>query len=78
VHDVRHQEHGRDAVDERIIGQVRTGKIPPRQMAKASVERARFYGYQQNVIDGIAELVPLGFVTDPCRENDVLEWLVCR
>jgi hypothetical protein len=61
----------RDAVDERIIGQVRTGKIPPRQMAKASIERAKFYGYQQNVIDDIDKLVPQGFVTDP---NEVGGW----
>jgi hypothetical protein len=61
----------RDAVDVRIIRQVRTGEIPPHQIAKASVERAKFYGYQQNVIDGIAGLVPQGFITDP---NEVGGW----
>jgi|GEM_PF-27622 len=61
----------RDAVDERIIRQARTGEIPPRQMAEDSIERAKFYGFQQNVIDKIAPLVPLGFITDP---NEVGGW----
>jgi hypothetical protein len=55
----------RDPVDERIIKQVRTGKIPPRQIAKGSQEKAAFYGYAQKYTDELAELVKKGFVTDP-------------
>jgi hypothetical protein len=55
----------RDAVDERIIQQVRTGVIPPLQIAKRSQAKARFYGYAQKFTDELAELVKLGFITDP-------------
>lgn len=55
----------RDAVDERIIAEVRSGKIPPLQIAKGSQEKAKFYGYAQKYTDELAALVPLGFVTDP-------------
>jgi len=55
----------RDAVDERIIKQVRTGVIQPMQIAKGSQEKAKFYGYQQKFTDELAELVTKGFVTDP-------------
>lgn len=55
----------RDSVDERIIKQVRTGEILPREIAKGSQEKARFYGYAQKFTDELAEQVRLGFVTDP-------------
>jgi hypothetical protein len=55
----------RDPVDERIIKQVRTGVIPPREIAKGSQEKAKFYGYAQKFTDELAEQVKLGFVTDP-------------
>ncbi len=55
----------RDAVDERIIKQVRTGDIPPREIAKGSQEKAKFYGYAQKFTDELAEQVKKGFVTDP-------------
>jgi len=55
----------RDAVDERIITQVRTGVIPPREIAKGSQEKAKFYGYAQKFTDELAEQVKKGFVTDP-------------
>lgn len=55
----------RDAVDERIITEVRSGKIPPMHIAKGSQEKAKFYGYAQKYTDELASLVPLGFVTDP-------------
>lgn len=55
----------RDSVDERIINQVRTGVIPPLQIAKGSQEKAQFYGYAQKFTDELAELVKKGFVTDP-------------
>jgi hypothetical protein len=55
----------RDPVDERIIGQVCTGVIPPTQIAKGSQEKAKFYGYAQKFTDELAELVTKGFVTDP-------------
>ena len=55
----------RDSVDERIIAQVRTGKIPPRSIAKGSQEKAQFYGYAQKFTDQLAEQVKMGFVTDP-------------
>lgn len=55
----------RDPVDERIIKEVRTGKIPPLQIAQGSQEKAKFYGYAQKYTDELAELVTKGFVTDP-------------
>jgi hypothetical protein len=55
----------RDAVDERIIRQVRTGEIAPLQIASGSVEKARFYGYEQRYTDELAGLVAKGFITDP-------------
>ena len=55
----------RDAVDERIIKEVRTGKIPPLQIAQGSQEKAKFYGYAQKYTDELAGLVTKGFVTDP-------------
>lgn len=55
----------RDSVDERIIKQVRTGVIPPLEIAKDSQEKAKFYGYAQRFTDELAEQVKKGFITDP-------------
>ena len=55
----------RDSVDERIIKQVRTGVIPPLEIAKGSQEKAKFYGYAQRFTDELAEQVKKGFITDP-------------
>ena len=55
----------RDAVDERILKEVRTGVIPPMTIAKGSAEKAKFYGYEQKWQDELALLVTKGFVTDP-------------
>jgi hypothetical protein len=55
----------RDAVDARIIEQVRTGVIPPRSIAPGSVEKAKFYGYADRWTAELSESVKKGFVTDP-------------
>jgi hypothetical protein len=55
----------RDAVDERIIKEVRTGVIPPLQIAKDSQAKAKFYGYAQKWTDELADMVKKGFITDP-------------
>ena len=55
----------RDPVDERIIGEVRTGTIPHLQIAKGSQEKAKFYGYAQKWTDELADQVTKGYVTDP-------------
>lgn len=55
----------RDAVDTRIIEEVRTGVIPPLKIAAGSVEKAHFYGYAQKYTDELIQLVPKGFITDP-------------
>lgn len=55
----------RDAVDKRIINEVRTGIIPPFQIAKGSQEKAKFYGYAQRYTDELADMVTKGFITDP-------------
>ena len=60
-----------DPVDERIIQQTRAGKIPPREIAKGSQEKAKFYGYAQKFTDELAEQVKQGFVTDP---SEVGSW----
>jgi hypothetical protein len=55
----------RDAVDERILSQTRSGKIPARTIAPNSQEKARYYGYAQKWIDELAQSVTQGYVTDP-------------
>jgi hypothetical protein len=55
----------RDAVDQRIIQEVRTGVIPPLQIAKGSQAKAKFYGYAQKWTDQLAEQVKQGYITDP-------------
>lgn len=55
----------RDAVDERIIASVRTGVIPTRAVAPASLDKARFYGYAEQWVQALADYVAKGYVTDP-------------
>ncbi len=55
----------RDAVDVRIIEQVRTGIIPARTIAPGSVEKAKFYGYADKWTAELSESVARGFITDP-------------
>lgn len=55
----------RDPVDDRIIKEVRTGVIPPIEIAKGSQEKAKLYGYAQRFTDELAEQVTKGFITDP-------------
>lgn len=55
----------RDPVDLRVIEQVRTGVIGPREIAPGSQDKAKYYGYKQEFTDELAELVKKGFVTDP-------------
>jgi hypothetical protein len=57
----------RDAVDMRIIEQVRTGVIPPRTIAPGSVEKAKFYGYANRWTAALSESVAKGFITDPAE-----------
>jgi len=57
----------RDAVDTRIIEQVRTGIIPPRTIAPGSVEKAKFYGYADQWTAELRGSVARGFVTDPAE-----------
>lgn len=55
----------RDAVDERILKMVRTGEVPPQQIAKGSQEKSAYYGYAQKWTDELAAQVPKGYITDP-------------
>jgi hypothetical protein len=55
----------RDAVDERIVRFVRTGKIEPRQIDPNSLKLAAEAGYDQKYIDEMAESVAVGFITHP-------------
>jgi hypothetical protein len=55
----------RDAVDIRIIKEVRTGVIPPLHIAEGSQAKAKFYGYAQKWTDQLAEQVKQGYITDP-------------
>jgi len=64
----------RDAVDERIIHQVRTGTVTPTQVAPSSLEKARFYGYAPRWVDELAGLVAGGFVTDPAEVGGYPEY----
>jgi hypothetical protein len=63
----------RDAVDERVINSVRTGKVS----AKFSPgDEAPFsnVAYQQRVIDGIIALVPKGIITNPSQVGGYPEY----
>jgi hypothetical protein len=63
----------RDAVDERVISSVRTGKVS----AKFSPgDEAPFsnVAYQQRVIDGIIALVPKGIITNPSQVGGYPEY----
>jgi len=64
----------RDAVDERIINEVRTGVILPQKIAAGSAAKAKFYGYAQKWTDQLAEFVPLGFITDPSEVGGYPEY----
>ncbi|MBX3735070.1 MAG: hypothetical protein KF715_00145 [Candidatus Didemnitutus sp.] len=55
----------RDAVDARVLEQVRTGKIPPRTISPETPKLAKFYGYQQKFTDELPRYVAAGFVTNP-------------
>jgi hypothetical protein len=55
----------RDAVDERVVTMVRTGKVTKTTIALGSKEKAAAVRYDQKWIDEMAELVTKGFITDP-------------
>jgi len=55
----------RDAVDERIIGAVRSGVVAPATIASGSAEKAKYYGYAQKWVTELGDLVTKGFITDP-------------
>ncbi|PTX95831.1 polysaccharide lyase [Opitutus sp. ER46] len=57
----------RDAVDERVIGMVRSGKVTPAKMLASSKRRAADAQYKQEYIDELEQLVPVGFITDPAE-----------
>lgn len=56
----------RDAVDRRIIETVRTGKVTAKPGPDVREVLGR-YGYGKEVVDRIAELIPLGIITDPSQ-----------
>ncbi len=60
----------RDAVDQRIIESVRSGVIPPRDVAPSSLEKARFHGYAEQWVQALADYVSKGYVTDPSEVGD--------
>ncbi|MFT3781309.1 MAG: hypothetical protein QM790_04775 [Nibricoccus sp.] len=55
----------RDAVDQRVIEMVRTGKVGNATMAEGTPPRVLAVGYKQEVLDEQKELVTKGFITDP-------------
>lgn len=55
----------RDAVDQRIIGEVRTGVIPPVTIDADTVAKAKFYGYEDRFTQELVDLVKKGYVTNP-------------
>lgn len=57
----------RDAVDERIIHQVRTGTVTPARVAESSQELARRYGYAPQWVTALADYVAMGYITDPAE-----------
>jgi hypothetical protein len=64
----------RDPVDERIIKTVRTGEMPPMQIAPGSVEKAKFYGYADRFTAELGDLVKKGFITDPSEVGGYPEY----
>jgi hypothetical protein len=55
----------RDAVDQRVIEMVRTGRVTATKASPEAVARAGRAGYAQKWLDELAEAVPKGFITDP-------------
>jgi hypothetical protein len=56
----------RDAVDERIINTVRTGKVTAKAGPNIKEELSHA-GFSQQVIDGIIAAIPKGLITDPSQ-----------
>ncbi|HWA24029.1 MAG TPA: hypothetical protein VG734_00030 [Lacunisphaera sp.] len=55
----------RDAVDERVIESVRTGKIAPHSIDPSAKKQARFYGYAEKWVNELDKYVAEGYVTNP-------------
>ncbi|MFT3870874.1 MAG: hypothetical protein QM715_20670 [Nibricoccus sp.] len=55
----------RDAVDQRVVEMVRTGKVTATKINPESKQRAAAVNYAQKWIDELEELVTKGFITDP-------------
>ncbi len=64
----------RDAVDTRVLEQVRTGKIPTRQISPETPKLAKFYGYQQKFTNELPGYVAAGFVTNPSEVGGYPEY----
>lgn len=64
----------RDAVDTRILHQVRTGTVTKTTVAKSSQEKAKFYGYAPKWVDALADYVAVGYVTDPSEVGGYPEY----
>lgn len=63
----------RDAVDRRIVEAVRTGRATA-QPAPDVREVLGRYGYGSQVVERIAELIPLGIITDPSQVGGYPEY----
>lgn len=55
----------RDAVDQRVIDMVSTGKVSPTTIAPSSPIQAAAVGYAPRYVEELASAVELGFITDP-------------
>ena len=57
----------RDAVDRRVIGMVRSGKVGEAQASSEDSARATAAGYAENWVKELAEGVTKGFITNPAQ-----------
>ncbi len=55
----------RDAVDQRVIESVRTGRVADTRIAPSSKGKARFFGFAEQWVDELEAGVKLGYITDP-------------
>jgi pectate lyase len=67
-------EPQRDAVDERVIEMVRTGRVTARPSEDISSQLSKV-GYREQVIDAIAAMVPKGIITDIGQVGGYPEYL---
>lgn len=64
----------RDAVDERVVEMVRTGKVAKTKITRSSEEKAAAVGYEPRYVAELGKGVKEGFITDPSEVGGYPEY----